>query len=437
MPELKTIFTGDATPLQRELKNIPRMTEKAMRDLRGTLETHFKIGRVTGNAKNTLFNPVQQKDAVRDYANWWDKAIKERAATEKAARLASLDAAMAEMDRRRAMVAKSRKEYIDDINARSKAERQAMVASRGFGVFGRMGAASRMFISAGRDTLTSLASGAPTAQVIAQQAPQVLQAFSMIGLSLKTLGLAGLAAGAALFTLKSASEAYQAKLRQTQSEGDLYSSQGANRQRLRNLLSEYGFRMNPGESESLGKELTRAFVAYSNDPNAENTANLQDVESKIRERLREVILTDQQKSNLGELGQMMSDNIINAMPEGREKDIAAENKRFTQEQEKIKELSKGLSSPADLAVINDTYRTSREAHEQKIKDINAKFEKKDSPATRQRTPRAADANELQRIGGMAVGNLQMLDIARGQLARLTSIDHKLSRGTRGVNFGGR
>ena len=134
---------------------------------------------------------------------------------------------------------------------------------------------------------------------------------------------------------------------------------------------------------------------------------------------------------------MMSDNIINAMPEGREKDIAAENKRFTQEQEKIKELSKGLSSPADLAVINDTYRTSREAHEQKIKDINAKFEKQDSPATRQRTPRAADANELQRIGGMAVGSLQMLDIARGQLARLTSIDHKLSRGTRGVNFGGR
>lgn len=62
----------------------------------------------------------------------------------------------------------------------------------------RFGAASSMFVSAARDSAASLASGAPLMQVIAQQAPQVLQAVTMIGGGIMKWGLGLGAAAAAL-----------------------------------------------------------------------------------------------------------------------------------------------------------------------------------------------------------------------------------------------
>lgn len=79
--------------------------------------------------------------------------------------------------------------------------------------------ASSMFVSVARDSAASLASGAPIAQVMAQQAPQLLQAFTMMGLAIKTLLMYVLpfaALGAAVFVVwnhfrKLASEAKNLK----------------------------------------------------------------------------------------------------------------------------------------------------------------------------------------------------------------------------------
>lgn len=58
------------------------------------------------------------------------------------------------------------------------------------------GAASSMFVSVARDSAASLASGAPITQVIAQQAPQVLQALSMMRLGMVAVGVAAAGVGA-------------------------------------------------------------------------------------------------------------------------------------------------------------------------------------------------------------------------------------------------
>ena len=73
---------------------------------------------------------------------------------------------------------------------------RGMSAARGIG-----GAAAPMFISAARDTAASLASGANPFTVMLQQGPQVLQAFTMMGVRLSALlpilGKVGLALAAA------------------------------------------------------------------------------------------------------------------------------------------------------------------------------------------------------------------------------------------------
>lgn len=60
------------------------------------------------------------------------------------------------------------------------------------------GASSSMFVSVARDSAASLASGAPITQVIAQQAPQVLQAFSMMNLGMVALKWSAYAVAAAI-----------------------------------------------------------------------------------------------------------------------------------------------------------------------------------------------------------------------------------------------
>lgn len=63
---------------------------------------------------------------------------------------------------------------------------------------GSFGAASSMFVSVARDSAASLASGAPITQVIAQQAPQVLQALTMMRLGMVAIGASAAAVGAVI-----------------------------------------------------------------------------------------------------------------------------------------------------------------------------------------------------------------------------------------------
>lgn len=73
--------------------------------------------------------------------------------------------------------------------------RPSAIARSGFRGFGVAGS---MFTSVARDSAASLASGAPITQVIAQQAPQVLQALSMMRLGVVALQGSIIVAGAAI-----------------------------------------------------------------------------------------------------------------------------------------------------------------------------------------------------------------------------------------------
>jgi hypothetical protein len=69
-------------------------------------------------------------------------------------------------------------------------------AGGAWGARRNFGASSSMFVSVARDSAASLASGAPITQVIAQQAPQVLQALSMMRLGMVAVGIAAAGVGA-------------------------------------------------------------------------------------------------------------------------------------------------------------------------------------------------------------------------------------------------
>lgn len=68
-------------------------------------------------------------------------------------------------------------------------QQRTMMASHMKRARGVGGASSAMFVSVARDTAASLASGANPATVFMQQAPQVLQAMTMMGVSLKSVFL--------------------------------------------------------------------------------------------------------------------------------------------------------------------------------------------------------------------------------------------------------
>ena len=443
MPELKTIFTGDATPLQRELKNIPRLTEKAMRDMRGTLETHFKMGRTTGNAQNTIFNPKGQADAARDYGDWWSKALTEQdvkaatrsnqarrllrqreAARTRAEEVAAQNATDASVEaasrsnlarrllRERAQRKEARqKEVFDEISAGNIPENMrgagaAAAAARS----GRFRVASTMFVSVARDTAASLGSGADPATVFLQQAPQVAQAAAMIGG--RFLALTGIIGGATLATLGLGLALN--KVVNVIYDTDNVAGAGLEKRRL-------GLRKLVEEAES--------------DRNAEKQKTAADLDAR-----KKLMDAEQEYANL-----RLKNRIANAPNEDERHRLT--NEALQEDLGRAQDLhqqlmDQGIFDSRDPSVRRrgTIAQMAVEAAKQAIVEENQRHKSAlDSvkSAAPTKSQRAADANELQRIGGMAVGNIQMLDIARGQLARLTSIDQKLSRGGRGVNFGGR
>jgi tape measure domain-containing protein len=79
---LQLILGADATPFYKVLGELPPRTAQMMRGIRQQMDTPFAMGRTKG--KNTVFNPTQEKDAVREYGEWWDKTLTDqsvRAAT--------------------------------------------------------------------------------------------------------------------------------------------------------------------------------------------------------------------------------------------------------------------------------------------------------------------------------------------------------------------
>lgn len=194
--ELKTRFTADTSGYDAAIARLRKSPEAFMAQA---------ITRGRESAKQTT--------------SWWTQAITAGKEDQKKAAVAAQNAVDASVEaatrrnRARSLLRERgetrREARVTAFQAALEQERAGMasgtfvVGGRGRG--GRFGGragiavAGSMFTSVARDSAASLASGAPISQVIAQQAPQVLQALSMMRLGFVGLGIA--AAGAATYGL--------------------------------------------------------------------------------------------------------------------------------------------------------------------------------------------------------------------------------------------
>ena len=329
-------------------------------------------------------------------------------------------------------VLESRKEYFEQIR-----QGQKLAASGGgYGALSRLGASQSMFVSAARDTLTSLASGAPITQVVAQQAPQVLQGFAMLGLSLKALGVYAIGAGLALATIKSGVDAYNAKIEEQKSAANLEQTIAANRIRLLKLLDENEKRMKPGEAQSLKSTLWDAILKSITSSNKDYWSRyLGDVEANVRDRLRDVIIGPEQKKNLKTIGELSTKAMIDSM-ERFDKERALVNEQYREAYDKITEMSKGLKTGGDDAVVQAAFYNIGKARDKQISDINERQAKEDELKKEvvHKARIAPDVSSLQRIGGMPVGDAVMIDLNKVQIAELIKIRAEIAKNNRGVAF---
>jgi tape measure domain-containing protein len=75
MPSLKAIFTADATQFFQTLRGMPSATANLARGIRQQMDSVF------GRSRSTIFNPRQERDAVREYGEWWQKTLTEQSVT--------------------------------------------------------------------------------------------------------------------------------------------------------------------------------------------------------------------------------------------------------------------------------------------------------------------------------------------------------------------
>lgn len=82
MPSFLATIGGDASSLYRLLSEIPKTVNRFGAGIRKELNSVFAFG--TKSNQSTIFNPVQSRDAVREYGEWWNRTLTEqsvRAAT--------------------------------------------------------------------------------------------------------------------------------------------------------------------------------------------------------------------------------------------------------------------------------------------------------------------------------------------------------------------
>lgn len=302
------------------------------------------------------------------------------------------------------------------VEAEAAGATTAQSFARGWrGFFQRSRVASSMFVSVARDSAASLASGAPISQVIAQQAPQVLQAFTFMGISIKALGIGAIGAAAMLLTLKKAGEAYAAKQEEMQSRADLALTQSSNRMRLVDLLEQNKKRLNPGEADALRGKLFQAISA-----NERGEPGLRTIEAKIRARLREVHVTEDQKKKLKEIGEIAAQAHMDQL-EGKNKERAQEMANYNKRKAEIEELSRAAKTPQDHELVRLAYQEARLAHEKKMRGIN------NSDAIPFFKP---EVTERMRIGGGAMSSLSvsLLDSSKKTAEHADAIRKILERG---------
>jgi hypothetical protein len=159
-----------------------------------------------------------------------------------------------------------------------------------------------MFVSVGRDTMASLASGANPMTVFAQQMPQVLQAFTMMGMSMRaivalalpivaiTAAVAGLGYVLGKMAMNLAGDNPSAKMRdRMMEEKRLGLRKRVDEMRAEKKLQEEGTKENEAniqkdleKSRALGDAMVKTRIAEAKTPQEAKRILIEDLQDKVK-----------------------------------------------------------------------------------------------------------------------------------------------------------
>lgn len=349
----------------------------------------------------------------------------------------------------------------------------------GKGMFGgRLGVAGSMFTSVARDSAASLASGAPITQIIAQQAPQVLQALTMMRLGMVALrfSMYGAAIGGVAYMANAWRKWFFEVDRTTALNGKI-------KEMIETTKKWHDFNRvsQSKDAENAVKEFDRNAerIKQINDI-ADAEANLEKERIKAHSLQTMTVRTAEEEKKVSEqqlaidlkraeakLKELQSTKEYKAVLEAEAsiKKIEAEGERtlaeddakikagisygskVTKEQhqqalreqlfhdleysEKYASAQKDLSlakSKTNQAEITQAQATVLSLQNQ-LDELSTTKEQKLSSGAVSRRGSAPDVTDRQRMNLMAVGNSPLLDVNRQQLAYLKSIDQKMRRGS--------
>lgn len=273
----------------------------------------------------------------------------------------------------------------------------------------RFAIAGSMFTSVARDSAASLASGAPVTQVIAQQAPQVAQAFTMMGFAISRLVPVMAVAGTALAIFYYWMQKISAQRLEQQSQNDLTESQGMNRSRLFKLIEKNRDRLRPGEADAMRKVMAGAVARAGMGGDMEANKELLLTDQAVRQRLREVNLSDEQLKKMADLGELSRRFLVESLT-GKDRERAAADENYRERKKQIAELGKDAKTLADLNDVQSAYEWARKAHETTLEQIDKPAAEKDA---KNNPGRAPSSDSL-----VAVGNF--LGTSRNKVDALAS-----------------
>lgn len=338
---------------------------------------------------------------------------------------------------------------------------------------GRFGVAGSMFTSVARDSAASLASGAPITQVIAQQAPQVLQALTMMRLGMVALrfSIVAAAVGGVAYMANEWRKMYF-EVERTSKLNDKIKTFNENVIRWRDTARQRS--TNEAQSAVAAFERNQAAI--------KQTENIADAELDLeKERVRAHSFQTQKVRTL-EVEKQLQKELLELDLKRAQAALAAAmsnpgNVDVLKAQARLKEIETEGERQATIDDANTNWRTTTlrgaaladalkqkedngiayaQKYSEAQKDLEAARAKSNAPdillanaavlraqngldelLTRtdqkvsgggSRRGSAPDVTDRQRMNLMAVGNSPLLDVNRQQLAYLKSIDSKMRRG---------
>lgn len=327
------------------------------------------------------------------------------------------------------------------------------------------GASSAMFVSVARDTAASLASGANPITVFMQQAPQVLQAFTMMGLAAKTL--IGLFSGVGAALLVAFATNYISKGIASMVNGlDAIAARGERLESFRKLMHRlvdemreaakvkvelYADEFAGKESESTAKAKKRA---------AELAAYKAELEKKNIEGMK---LGNADNSEADKISVLLrqKENLQKDLEDAQAQGESPQTRKLQKELDDLKAIPINNKTEADYARIlslqdqigyssradDETKKAAILAAQTAIQQNQNEIDRAGLPAKPEDAPTSGESSrasggrsvamltDWERAGASRGGNMLFLDVSKAQLTELRTIKDILrGNGGRGVQF---